>query len=109
MAQRVDTFTIALGGTTSNSIDMNGRAPVKWSIPIMTGTSIAIQEKNEAGDFVAVYDDSETALTLTGAAAARIKKTQPGTFTLSGEIRLVSNGTEAAERKIYCYSDSFID
>lgn len=109
MAQRVDTFTIASGGTTSNEIDMNGRAPVKWSIPIMTGTSIAIQEKNEAGDFVAVYDDSEIALTLTAAAAARIKHTQPAIFTLTGEIRLVSNDTEVAERKIYCYSDSYVD
>lgn len=109
MASRVDTFTIASGGTTSNTIDMNGRAPIKWSIPVMTGTSIAIQEKNEAGDFVAVYDDSETALTLTAAAAARIKKTSPAIFTLTGEIRLVSNGAEAAERKIYAYSDSFVD
>jgi len=103
------TFVIAASGTTSNAIDLMGRAPCKWSIPAMTGTSLALQEKNEAGDWVVVYDDSETAVTLTAAAAARVKHTLPGTLHLTGEIRLVSNDTEVAARTIYAYSDSFTD
>ena len=109
MAVRRDTFTIASGGTTSNEIDFNGRSIGKLSIPAMTGTSIALQEKNEAGNFVVIYDSSETAVTATAAAAARIKKMSPSEMNLSGVVRLVSNGTEAEARTIYAYSDSFVN
>ena len=74
----------------------------------MTGTSLALQHKNEAGAWTALLDENETAITLTAAAAARQRRMDESSTHLCGSVRVVSNSAEAAARTIYAYSDSFV-
>ena len=109
MAAKRHTFIIPESGTESNEVALDGRSIGLWSLPAMTGTSLALQHKNEAGAWGALLDENETAITLTAAAAARQRRMKPEQTHLCGSVRLVSNGTEAAARTIYAYSDSFVE
>jgi len=109
MAAKRHTFTIPQSGTESNEVALDGRSLTLWSLPAMTGTSLALQHKNEAGAWTALLDDTETAITLTAAAAARQRRMGAELTHLCGSVRLVSNGTEVAARTIYAYSDSFVE
>lgn len=105
MSQHI--FTIPINGTESNEVSVNGRSLCLWSLPAMTGTSLALQHKNEAGVWTALLDADDVAVTIVVGAAAKQKVLSPTKTFLCRTVRLVSNGTEVAERTIYAYGDSF--
>lgn len=107
MTVKAHTFTIAESGTTSGSVDLAGRSIVKIDFPAMTGTAVTLLEKDAAGNYSAVYDDTSTAISLTVGASARVVHMNPSSTVGMGELELVSNGTEASARTITVYSESY--
>lgn len=101
------TFTIAQDATTSDAHDLRGRSIVRIDFPAMTGTAVTMTEQDGAGNYVAVYDDASTAISLTVAASARVVHLNPGKTVGMGPVKLVSNGTEAAARTIYVYTEDY--
>jgi len=107
MALKAHNFTIAAGGTVSNSVKLDGRSIVKWEIPACVGTSLAVKDKNSAGVATVAYDDNETAIVLTAAAAARVRFMPPSKLLGCNEISLTSNATETGGVTIIGWSESY--
>ena len=97
---RVETATIANGGTTSNAIDIRDASVIGIITPAaFTGTAITLSvSTTQAGTYVPLRSTGATAISLTVAVS--------GAYPLSVNvepwswIKLVSGSTEAAQRLI---------
>lgn len=92
-------LTIPSGTSTSDYIDVAGRAPIGFVVPAaMTGTSIKIQASVNGEDFFDLYYNG-VAVTFP-ATVSTWQAIPPAAMAGVGFIQLVSNGTEAAARSI---------
>lgn len=103
----LDTFTktatIAAGGTTSDTVDLEGYTLAAVYMPAaFTGTALAVQAApSRGGAFLPVHKDDGTAVSIT-AAASRVVGIDlaAGTLAALRYVQLVSNAAEAGERAL---------
>lgn len=96
--------TIANGATTSDAISLEGYQIVAIQTPsAMTGTSLSFTTPyGDGSTYIAVYDDTNTQVTVTIATgASRHYELSPAKYVSMDTVKVVSNGTEAAERTLY--------
>ena len=93
-------FTIAASGSTSDAVKLSAQsAPHAILFPAaMTGTAVAVHGSFDGVTYYPIYRDG-TAYTITFAASS-IHQISPAILYGLSWFKLVSNGTEAAERKI---------
>jgi hypothetical protein len=92
--------TIAASGTTSDAVKLSATHAVHAvAFPAaMTGTAVAVHGSFDGVTFLPVYRDG-SAYTITFVASS-IHQINPAVLFGLSHFKLVSNGTEAAERKI---------
>jgi len=108
MAVKQESVVIAEGGTISTALNLNYRAVITIEFPEMTGTSVAVHGKNNAGTFEALYDEDGIAIAI-ATPSNKLISVKPTKIFGQSEIKFVSNGAEAAARTIYVRSDSYVD
>lgn len=93
-------FTIAASATTSDSVRLSAQSGIHAILfpSAMTGTAVAVHGSFDGATFYPVYRDG-VAYTITFVASS-IHQIPPGALYGLTHFKLVSNGTEAAERKI---------
>lgn len=93
-------ITIASSGTTSTAVAItDGAAAVVLQLPsALTGTALAVHGSADGTNFYPIYVDG-TALSITHVNSS-IHSLNPRATVGLLAIKLVSNGTEAAERTI---------
>lgn len=106
MGVKQESVVIAEGGTVSSELALNYRSPVTIEFPAMTGTSVAVHGKNNAGTFEALYDEDGTAIAFTSP-SDRLITLPPTKIMGQSSIKLVSGSAEAAARTIYIRHDSY--
>jgi len=103
---RVKKCTIAIGGTVSTEVNLEGATEgIAIELPAaFTGIALTFQAARAAGGtYQGVYDDAGAALSITVAAGRIVAITGAKLDALRGIsfLKLVSGGAEAAERTIY--------
>lgn len=97
-------LTIASGGTTSGAVDLEGYQVVGIQTPsAMTGTSLTFTTPlGDTSTYIALYDKTNTQVSVTIATnAARHYELAPADFVGLDTLKVVSSGSEAAERTLY--------
>ena len=94
------TLTISNGGTTSTALAItDGAAGVSVILPAaLTGTALAVHGSADGTNYYPIYLDG-IALSITFVASSIQSITPRATIGLVG-LKLVSNGTEGADRSI---------
>lgn len=94
-------FTVANGATASTKADLMGHVPVGVITPAaLTSTTLAFDQWDDVvGDWVPVYDDTGTEVSIT-IAASRYTVIPPSTVPYVGKTRLRVGSAEAAERTL---------
>ena len=92
--------TIAISATKSDAISLQGKSLVALDMPsAFTGTEITLESSFDGIPFKDAYNSSGTILTIKVGADRHIHL-DPVDFYGAKSIKLVSNATELAERKI---------
>lgn len=100
--------TIANGGTTSTSLDLSARGLVGFITPAaLTGTAFTFTGSVDNSTFVALYNSDNTAYSIT-VGTSRFYCLNPADFLGMRYVKIVSNGSEAAERTITVTTRSFV-
>jgi len=94
------TATIANGGTVSDAIDLEGRGLTAMVMPAaFTGTTITFQGSVDGVTYQALYNASNSAVSMT-VAASRTYLFTPGDFSGIRYLKVVSGSAEGAARSI---------
>lgn len=93
-------FTIAASGTTSDAVKLSAQSAVHAILfpAALTGTAVAVHGSFDGVTFYPIYRDG-VAYTITFVASS-LHQISPSALYGLTHFKLVSNGTEAAERKI---------
>ena len=94
------TPVISNGTTTSNAVDLLGQVLVQIQIPAaFTGTAISFQSSHDDTTYQALYNDSNTQLSIT-VGAGRNYNIAPTDFAGCRYLKIVSNASEGSDRSI---------
>ncbi len=95
-----NTVTIENGGTTSGTIDLQGRGLVMVILPAsFTGTAITFQASPDNSTFYDLYNTANTQLSMT-VTQGRAYMIDPGDLVGVRYLKLKSGSAEGAERTI---------
>jgi hypothetical protein len=78
----VTSASIVVGQSTSNPIVLNSYTPsnLSTSASVVTGTTITFLVSHDGTNYMPLYDDTSTEVSLTAAASARAWGLKPGAF-----------------------------
>lgn len=101
-AVETETATIALNGTISGAVVLGGRTPVALAMPAaLTSTTMTFQVSYDGTNYVALYDTSGSAVSITVAASRNISLSDVmAQFLGAVGIKLVGGSAEGAARSI---------
>lgn len=93
-------LTIANGGTTSGAVDARNHAMFSLAMPAaFTGATISFLVSPDNVTYQALYDDTNTQVTVTVAAARTYDL--PAALASAHWFKVVSAASEAADRTLY--------
>lgn len=99
-SQAVVTATIANGGTLSDAVDLGASTVCGLILPAaFTGTGLSFQVSADGVTYVALYDSSNTAESMT-VTQGRAYSVNPSVFAGWQYAKVVSNAAEGASRAV---------
>lgn len=105
---QIGPVTITGGSTTSGVFTTQGLGLVGLAMPAtFTGTTMSFQGSDDGSNYLALYNVSGTALSIT-VAASRLILFSPGDLVGVQFLKLVSGSTEGSDRVIQVITRTFV-
>lgn len=106
--RRLHSDTIASGGTKSGGLDIGSSVPTSIKMPAaITGTAVSFEKSHDGNDWGALLDPDTGANYSVPVAAGKWTPLKPQYFIGTRYIKMVSNGTEEAERTVHLETAAF--